>query len=68
MVLHSGGAIYDRCKPKHIGQATKATFMYDPKMMMWTRLADMQDARAYLGLVVFCGSLYAVGGEDSEGR
>ena len=60
--------MYNSRRPDQLGQATNATFMYDPHMCTWIRLADMQDARAYLGLVVFCGSLYAVGGENNERR
>ena len=42
--------------------ATNKTFRYDPVSDQWTRMADMNHARASFELVNFHGQLYAMGG------
>ena len=42
--------------------ATNKTYRYDPVSDQWTRMADMNQARASFELINFHGQLYAIGG------
>jgi len=63
-----GGAVYDSCQPDQLGSATSSVQMFDPETNMWSRLADMKESRAYVGVTCHDGYLYAIGGEDDNRR
>ncbi len=63
-----GGAVYDPNFPDRLGSATSTTYMYDPKTNIWSQVASMLQARAYMSLTTIAGKLYAVGGEDENRR
>ena len=60
--------MYDSCQPDQLGSATSSVQMFDPETNMWSRLADMKESRAYVGVTCHNGYLYAIGGEDDNRR
>ena len=61
-----GGAVYDPATPDVLGRATDKVHRYDLTTDKWTELASMKDKRAYFGLVLHDGYMYAVCGENND--
>ena len=63
-MAEAGGYLYyaGGVRNPNANDATNRTYRYDPQTDQWSRMADMNQARASFELVNFHGQLYAMGG------
>ena len=58
--------MFDARLPEVLGRATNEVFALNVVSLLWTRVASMEEARAYFGLGVWKDDLFAVCGENEE--
>jgi len=57
-----GGKVYLIGGLVHVGSAVKTVYQYDPATNAWTQKADLPQPRGAMGVAVYNGKVYAVGG------